>query len=199
MDGAAANPTTSADAHSAGWAIYYNHGPSVTVGSSTYTANPLDERTSSISGLYKILTWNTLQPATDSTAASSGSTNGNCRYLKCSSAGEEPRLTYHYAANPLTGASALEDEDGNPTRSTVSTTYVPTQGDQPTIFVNQKGQALVGMTVVNPNKGASSLATGDPTDAVKDLGYLEISEPTHACRHFVPTALQSAPAEGVCR
>jgi type IV pilus assembly protein PilY1 len=199
MDGAARNPATTANAQSAGWAVYYNHGPSVTVDSTTYTANPLDERTSSISGLYRMLTWNTLQPATDDSASSSGSTNGNCKYLKCSSAGEEPRLTYHYAAHPLTGASMLKGDDGNPTRSTASTTYVPTQGDQPTIFVNQKGQALVGMTVVNPNKGASSVATGDPTDAVKDLGYIEISEQTHACRHFSPTAVDLVPPAGICR
>jgi type IV pilus assembly protein PilY1 len=113
--------------------------------------------------------------------------------------GGEPRLTYHYAAHPLTGGSVLQDLSGQTIRSQASSIYVPTQGDQPTIFVNKKGQALVGMTVVNPNKGASSVAASDPTDAVKDLGWIEVSKPLHACRHFVPTATQPTPPAGVCR
>jgi type IV pilus assembly protein PilY1 len=196
MDGTDDNPSTTADASCAGWAIYYNH-DGATIDGSTFTANPLDERTSSVSGLFKILTWNTIQPATDATAAST--VGGKCKYAPCVSVGEEPRLTYHYAAHPLTGGSVLQDLSGQTIRSQASSIYVPTQGDQPTIFVNKKGQALVGMTVVNPNKGASSVAASDPTDAVKDLGWIEVSKPLHACRHFVPTATQPTPPAGVCR
>jgi type IV pilus assembly protein PilY1 len=192
MAASAQNPATSAGPSSDGWAIYYDHGPSSTVEGKTYSTFATDERTSSVSGLFGIVTWNSTQPVVVDTA---GGTTGSCFRSKCASgAGEEPRLAYHYAAHPLTGQSVLQDETGTKIRSRSTASYVPAQGDQPTIFVNQKGQVLVGMTVVNPNKGARSVATGDPSDAVKDLGWIEVSEPVHACRHA-----QARPAAGVCR
>jgi type IV pilus assembly protein PilY1 len=111
---------------------------------------------------------------------------------KCTA--EDRRVAYHYAAHPLTGGSILKDDAGNPIRAYVGNTLVPAQGDQPTVFVNQKGQVLVGQTVVNPEKGAGVVPAGVATDAVTDLGYIEVSEPTHACRHAT-----APPAAGVCR
>jgi type IV pilus assembly protein PilY1 len=183
------NPPVPADpSTSAGWAIYYDHGPSVVADGNSYTVNALDERTSSVSALSSILTWNTTQPA--STVASTSA--GSCFVSKCTA--EDRRVAYHYAAHPLTGGSILKDDAGNPVRAYVGNTLVPAQGDQPTVFVNQKGQVLVGQTVVNPEKGAGVVPAGAATDAVTDLGYIEVSEPTHACRHATV-----APVAGVCR
>jgi type IV pilus assembly protein PilY1 len=192
MSASAQNPASTADAFSDGWAIYYDHGPTAIADGKTYDTFATDERTSSVSGLYGIVTWNTTQPVMSETGAVVAN---SCFPSKCAvGAGEEPRLAYHYAAHPLTGKSVLEDATGAKIRSNVSSSYVPAQGDQPTIFVNQKGQVLVGMTVVNPNKGARSIAATDPSDAVKDLGWIEVSEPLHACRHAT-----ARPADGVCR
>ncbi len=189
IDSALQNPTALATASSAGWAIYYNHGPSVVVDDVTYTVSKLDERTSSVSSLYGMLTWNTTQP---SLSVSATTTSGSCFVSKC--VAEDRRVAYHYAAHPLTGGSVLHDSSGNPIRAAVSNTLVPAQGDQPTVFVNQKGQVIVSQTVVNPEKGAGSMSSGGAMDSIMDLGWIEVSEATHACRHA-----SSAPGAGVCR
>ncbi len=183
------NPAVPADPKtSAGWAIYYDHGPTVVAEGNSYTVNALDERTSSVSGLYGWVSWNTTQPSTGLVTT----TNANCFVSKCSA--EDRRIAYHYAAHPLTGGSVLRDASDQPIRAQVGNTLVPAQGDQATVFINQKGQVLVGLTVVNPEKGAGSSAVGEATDAVMDLGYIEIPQSVHACRHS-PTR----PAENVCR
>ncbi len=190
IDSAVENPTTGlATESSPGWAIYYNHGPSAVVGDVTYTVSKLDERTSSVSSLYRVLTWNTTQPSLSTAATTNG---GSCFVSKC--VAEDRRVAYHYAAHPLTGGSVLRDASGNVIRARVSNTLVPAQGDQATVFVNAKGQALVSQTVVNPEKGAGSIAAGAAMDAVMDLGWVEIPESTHECRHSA-----TPPAAGACR
>jgi type IV pilus assembly protein PilY1 len=99
----------------------------------------------------------------------------------------------------------FRDTNGVAVRSIVGNTLVPAQGDQPTVFVNQKGQIAVGLTAVNPEKGASNLGMGDPMDPVTGLGVVEVNRSLHACRH-APTGVNPAtnlpyppPAASVCR
>jgi type IV pilus assembly protein PilY1 len=185
------NPTVPVDpSATAGWAIYYDHGPTAVdvANGNTYNVNALDERTSSVGALSSFLTWNTIQPSSGVSSPSGGA----CFVSKCT--GEDRRVAYHYGAHPITGGSVLKDDSGNPIRAIVGNTLVPAQGDQPTVFINKKGNVLVAGTVVNPEKGASVIGADAATDAVTELGWIEVSEPTHACRHA-----SSAPAAGVCR
>ncbi len=187
------NPSVPLDpSATAGWAIYYDHSPTAVADGNTYNVNALDERTSSVGALSSFLTWNTLQPSSGVT-----SLNGSCFASKCTA--EDRRVAYHYGAHPITGGSVLRDDSGNPIRAIVGNTLVPAQGDQPTVFINKKGNVLVAGTVVNPEKGASVIGADAGTDAVTELGWIEVSEPTHACRHFVPTATNAVPPVGLCR
>jgi type IV pilus assembly protein PilY1 len=184
-----ANPSVPPDpSTAAGWAIYYDHGPTVEADDHVYDVNPLDERTSSVSALSTIITWNTMQTSTGTVS----SATGNCFASKCT--GANRRVAYHYGAHPLTGGSVLRDENGNTVRAQVGNSLVPAQGDQPTVFVNQKGEVLVGLTVVNPEKGARSVQAGSQADVVTELGWIEVSESTHACRHAT-----TEPEANVCR
>jgi type IV pilus assembly protein PilY1 len=193
IDGSANTPTTLADATSAGWAIYYNHGPTITTGGHTYNVNLLDERTSSVSGLYGKILWNTIQPALgEASSAVSG-----CATSKCTAAFR--RLTYHYAADAVTGGPVFRDASGNFIRSIAGNTLVPPQGDQPTVFVNQKGQIAVGMTAVNTEKGASNLGMTAPMDPVMGLGTVEIGRGLHDCRHAPAGPGDPAPTADKCR
>ncbi len=176
------NPTTLADATSAGWAIFYNHGPTITTDDHTYNVNLLDERTSSVSGLYGKVLWNTMQPA----LGEATTTKAGCTQSKCQ--GAFRRLSYHYGADAVTGGPVFKDASGNPRRSIAQNTLVPAQGDQPTVFVNQKGQIAVGLTAVNPEKGASNLGMGAAMDPVMGLGVVEVSRDLHECRHFKAAA-----------
>ena len=56
------------------------------------------------------------------------------------------------------------------------------------MFVNQKGQIAVGLTAVNPEKGASNLGMGAAMDPVMGLGVVEVSRDLHECRHFKAAA-----------
>ncbi len=181
MDGSSNAPATLADSSSTGWAIYYNHGPQVTTNDHTYNVSQLDERTSSVTAIYGKVFWNALQPAlTEAVSAV-----GGCAQSKCTAASY--RVAYHYAADAVTGGPALTDSSGNLVRAIVSNTLVPAQGDQPTVFVNQKGQLAVGLTSVNPEKGASNVGMSAPMDPVMGVGMTEVSRALHACRHFVPS------------
>jgi type IV pilus assembly protein PilY1 len=183
IDGSAANPTTLASSDSPGWALYYNHGPTVTTSDHTYSVNMLDERTSSVSGLGGgVITWNAIQQ----TLGEATSARAGCAQSKCQ--GAYYRVSYHYGADPVTGGSVFFDLAGNKTRVFVSNTLVPAQGDQPTVFVNQKGQIAVGQTAVNPEKGASNVGMSNTIDPVQGLGVLEVSRALHDCRHFIPAA-----------
>jgi type IV pilus assembly protein PilY1 len=183
IDGAAANPTALANSDSPGWAIYYNHGPTITTNDHTYTVNMLDERTSSVSGLGGgVITWNSIQQ----TLGEATSARAGCAQSKCQ--GAYYRVAYHYGADPVTGGSVFLDQSGNQTRAFVSNTLVPAQGDQPTVFVNQKGQIAIGQTAVNPEKGASNVGMSPPIDPVQGLGVFEVSRALHDCRHFIPAA-----------
>ena len=102
------NPTTLADATSAGWAIYYNHGPTITTEDHTYNVNLLDERTSSVSGLYGKVLWNTMQPA----LGEATTTKAGCTQSKCQAAFR--RLSYHYGADAVTGGPVFKDDEREP-------------------------------------------------------------------------------------
>lgn len=52
--------------------------------------------------------------------------------------------------------------------------------------MNQKGQIAVGLTAVNPEKGASNLGMGQAMDPVMGLGVVEVTREMHDCRHFTP-------------
>ncbi len=65
----------------------------------------------------------------------------------------------------------------------MTTRSSPGQSDQPTVFVNQKGQIAVGMTAVNPEKGATNVGMGGAMDPVVGLGVIEVSRDVHNCRH----------------
>jgi type IV pilus assembly protein PilY1 len=185
MDSADNAPTVLADASSTGWAIFYDHGPQITTPpplSHIYSVSQLDERTSSVTGIYGSVFWNSLQPALfDASNAVSG-----CAASKCTAASY--RLSYHYGADAISGGTVLTDTSGNPTRALVKNTLVPAQGDQPTVFVNQKGQLAVGLTSVNPEKGASNVGMSAPMDPVMGIGVTEVSRSLHACRHAPGTS-----------
>lgn len=174
------NPATSATATSPGWAIYFDHGAAtgtVVADGHVYPVSPLDERTSSVSAIGgSVVTWSSTQPAL--AAATSA---GSCFASKCTA--EDRRVSYHYGAHPMTGGSVLTNLAGATVRANVSNTLVPAQADQSTVFVNRKGQVQVGLTVVNPEKGAASVPGSEATEAAKELGWIEISKETHACRH----------------
>jgi type IV pilus assembly protein PilY1 len=89
---------------------------------------------------------------------------------------------------------ALRDKNGDLVRSLKGNTLVPAQGDQPTVFVNQKGQIAVGLTVINPEKGAINVGQTAAVDPVRDVGFLEVSESAHACRHAT-----AQPDNAVCQ
>jgi type IV pilus assembly protein PilY1 len=193
LDGANDNPTTLADASSPGWAIYYNPGPQIATDEHLYIVNPLDERTSSVSGLYGKVLWNTIQPA----LSEATTTVVGCKQSKCQAAFR--RLSYHYAADAITGGPVLRDASGNLLRALVQNTLVPAQGDQPTVFVNQKGQIAVGLTAVNPEKGASNLGMGPAMDPVVGLGVVEVSQDLHDCRHAPSAVGVAAPDASKCK
>ncbi|WP_242395112.1 pilus assembly protein [Anaeromyxobacter oryzisoli] len=189
IDGAATNPTPLATADSNGWALFYDHGPTVVTEGHTFNVNPLDERTSSVSSLYSKLIWNTIQPAL-SEATSAIST---CAQSKCTAAYR--RLNYLYGADPVTGGPVLTDSSGALTRTITRTTLVTPGGLQPTVFVNGKGQIAVGQTGVPPEQGATNLPMTSAMDPVMGLGTVEVSRDLHACRH----AVDAAAAAAACR
>jgi type IV pilus assembly protein PilY1 len=86
------------------------------------------------------------------------------------------------------------DASGNIVRATSSTTLVPAMGDQPTVFVNKKGQVQVALTAVNPERGASNVTTGVMKDPAPSFGVVPISKDLHACRHSA-----GAPPESACK
>jgi type IV pilus assembly protein PilY1 len=179
IDGAVAAPSTVATSTSAGWAIYYDHDGTQTADGHDYTVTRYDERTSSTSALYGLLSWNTIQPAYGSVARTS--TRGSCQVAKCTA--ENRRLAYHYIADPVSGGSLLRDSSGNLIRATTDTTLVPAMGDQPTVFVNQKGQVQVALTAVNPERGATNVTTGIQKDPAPSFGVIAVSKDLHDCRH----------------
>ncbi len=173
------NPATLATADSKGWAIFYDHGPTATIDNHLFNVAWQDERTSSGTAAgADLITWNTTQPSQGEVQAA---TTGGCRTSKCTA--EARRVSYHYAAEPETGAPYFRDSSGNPYRSVASYLLVPTQADQTTVFVNQKGQVAVGLTAVNPEKGATNVGMSDPVDPTADVGVIEVSEELHLCRH----------------
>lgn len=185
-------PSTLATKDSTGWALYYNHDGTIPTDGHNYEVEKLDERTSSVSAIYRYLTWNTTQPTLSVTAIGDFDAEQACLTSKCT--GEQRRIAYHYAANPITGGPVLRDASGNLIRSLKGNTLVPAQGDQPTVFVNQKGQVAVGLTVINPEKGASNVGQTEAVDPIVDVGYLELSEAAHACRHA-----EAMPNNAVCK
>jgi type IV pilus assembly protein PilY1 len=195
IDGSSNNPTTLADTNSPGWAIFYNHGPSVTTNGHVYNVSQLDERTSSVTGLYGKALWNAIQPALSE--ATSSNTSGGCVQSKCQ--GAFRRVAYHYGADAVTGGPVFVDSSGNPLRAIVQNTLVPAQGDQPTVFVNQKGQIAVGLTAVNPEKGGSNLGMSGAMDPVMGLGVVEISKSLHDCRHSSSAIGATPPAASKCQ
>jgi type IV pilus assembly protein PilY1 len=174
---------TAADATSKGWALYYDHGPSVTIGNNVFTVAWQDERTSSASAVGEgLITWNATQPSQGQVQAA---TTGGCRVAKCTA--ENRRVAFHYGADPETGLPYQGFKQGTTVvRSFADYLLVPSQADQTTVFVNQKGQIAVGLTAVNPEKGATNVGMGEPIDPTTDIGVVEVSRTLHACRHSDP-------------
>lgn len=171
------NPLSTYDGK--GWALWYDHDGQITVADHIYTASRLDERTSSTSAVYGGVYWNTTQPSQGDVTRV---TNPSCTMAaKCVAAGR--RLTYHYGANVETGGPVLYDLSGAAIRSVKNVTLVPAMGDQPTVFVNQKGQVQVGLTAVNPERGATNVFAGQGLDPLSEFGTVEVSRDAHACRH----------------
>ncbi len=174
-----------------GWALWYDHDGQITVADHIYTASLLDERTSSTSAVYGGVYWNTTQPSQGDVTRV---TNPSCtKAAKCVAAGR--RLTYHYGADAETGGPVLYDSSGALVRSVKNVTLVPAMGDQPTVFVNQKGQVQVGLTAVNPERGATNVFAGQGLDPLSEFGAVEVSRDAHACRH----AATQAAADVNCR
>ncbi|HET8539346.1 MAG TPA: pilus assembly protein PilY [Anaeromyxobacter sp.] len=190
IDGGVDNPTALADASSSGWAMYFNHDGQREADDHVFQVSRYDERVSSTTALYGLVTWSTLQPGTG-TVVRSGSNSQRCQVAKC--VAENRRVAYHYGADPITGGSVLRDANGNLVRSVASTTLVPAMGDQPTVFVNQKGQVQVALTAVNPERGATNITSGVMRDPAPSFGVIPISKDVHACRHSA-----AEPAAGVC-
>jgi type IV pilus assembly protein PilY1 len=181
IDGNAPVTSTSTFATAAdpGWALFYNHATSITADDHTYPVSRYDERTSSTTAIYRWLSWNTIQTA--STPGVTRRSGSSCRKVaKCTA--ENRRVAYHYVVDPVKGSPVLE-EGGAKVFSRAQNTLVPTMGDQPTVFVNQKGQVQVGLTAVNPEKGASNVPTAVSRDPVPTYGVIQISKDLHDCRH----------------
>lgn len=163
---------------STGWAIYYDHGPIETIDIHDFNLAWQDERTSSGGGVGAgLITWNTTAPTLGEVTTRSG----NCFVSKCTTTNR--RIGYHYAADPVSGLPVFTDLSGNYVRSTASYLLVPSQADQRTVFVNQSGQVSIGLTSVNPEKGATNVGMSDPVDPTGDLGFVEVDEELHECRH----------------
>lgn len=174
-------PATLASATSKGWALYYDQGPTVTADGHIYNVYWADERTSSGSSTLNDIYWNTMMPGSDPPTSGGGSCVTNmCGVIQAR------RIASKYGANVTTGAlpSRLYDPStGAVVRSVKSALLVPTQADQPTVFVNQKGQIAMALTAVNPERGATNVGQTDPIDPSQDYGVTEVSETTHQCRH----------------
>jgi type IV pilus assembly protein PilY1 len=191
IDGALDNPTTGlAGASDPGWALWYDHDVSVAINGHTYPVNKLDERTSSPSAVYGGIYWNTTQPAAGAAARTTGN---RCTDVNICAA-ESRRLTYHYGADVATGGAIMRDVSGNVIRAAKDVTLVPKMGDQPTVFVNQKGQVQVGLTSVNPERGATNISAGQMMDPAPMYGFTEVGRDLHDCRHST-----TAPASGTCK
>ncbi len=65
--------------------------------------------------------------------------------------------------------------------------------------MNQKGQIAVGLTAVNPEKGASNLGMGAAMDPVMGLGVVEASRDLHACRHAPAAPGDPPPPASACK
>jgi type IV pilus assembly protein PilY1 len=190
IDGGVDAPTPVATSASNGWAMYFNHDGTRTADGHDYTVSRYDERVSSTTALAGLMSWNTIQPGYGSVVRSSG--KQSCQVAKCTA--ENRRVAYHYAADPVTGGSVMLDASGNLVRSTSSTTLVPAMGDQPTVFVNQKGQVQVALTAVNPERGASNVTTGIQKDPAPSYGVVPVSRGLHDCRHSA-----GAPPDSACK
>lgn len=175
------NPSSLANADSKGWAMYYDRSAQITADTHTYNVNWNDERTSSGSAvLSSDIFWNTNLTAAEVTGTTTG-----CDVRKCASI-QAKRISTKYGADIETGGLPLRLYDpitNAATRYLASALLVPTQADQPTVFVNQKGQIAVGLTAVNPERGATNVGQTDPSDPAQDFGFLEIDRKTHDCRH----------------
>ncbi len=172
-------PSQVATALSPGWAIHYDHDGAVTIGTYTFEVSWKDERTTAGTAAGEgLITWGTTQPTVGETT----STVQGCRASKCKVGGK--RVGYHYAADPETGAPFGGFlSGGSVVRAMADYLTVPSQADQTTVFVNQKGQVAIGLTSVNPEKGATIVGMGEPIDPTTDLGVVEVGRELHACRH----------------
>jgi type IV pilus assembly protein PilY1 len=191
IDGSVDAPTALADKNSPGWAMFFNHDGTRTVDDHAFSVSRYDERVSSTSALYGMLSWNTIQPVSGGVERSA-SNKSSCQVARCTV--ENRRLAYHYVADPVTGGSMMRDASGALVRSIASTALVPSMGDQPTVFVNQQGQVQVALTAVNPEKGAGNITTGVMRDPTPSFGVIPVSRDTHDCRHAT-----SAPDEALCK
>ncbi len=186
IDGADSNtsPTQLATSTSAGWALVFNHAPTVTITGIDYTVTRPDERVSSTSALAANCTyWNTSQPVV-ATATTAG---GNCAVSNCKQVNR--RVHYMYGADVTTGGTCglVDPSTLLPIRSTKAVALVPPPAPQYTVFINQKGQVQVGMTSVNTEIGARNVSQGSPVDPANVLEFLDVPRSLHDCRHSSAT------------
>jgi hypothetical protein len=166
---------------SSGWAIYYNHGPTVTIDGTSVNVDFKDERTASgTSFTPDTVSWNTVLPPTSAVTASS---SGSCRVSRCTQ--EDRRVNFTYGANPVSGAASdsFLDPSGNSVRSIASYRLVPAQAMQSTYFVNDKGQVQTSLTSVSPEGGALNIGSSAAEDAVSEADFLVVDKELWHCRH----------------
>jgi hypothetical protein len=181
IDSASNAPAAVANEESQGWAMYYNHSPTVTVDEVTVEVDWRDERTSSGTTLASgVLLWNTLQPPISMATAS---TTGGCRLSKCTQ--EDRRLSYLYGADPVTGGilQQLTDDAGAKTRAKTTLRPVPPPPPKDPWFINEKGQVKKKPIGVSPGAGVEGITGSEAEDPVTEAGILLIDKELYMCRH----------------
>jgi type IV pilus assembly protein PilY1 len=164
-----------------GWAMYYNHTPTVTIDGTTVNVDWKDERTASGTSLgTNLVSWNTVLPPTSTVSASA---EASCTVSRCTQ--EDRRVNFLYGANPVSGAAAdsFLDANGNMVRSISSYRLVPAQAMQSTYFVNSKGQVQQALTGISPEAGAINVGSTEAEDAMSEADFLVIDKELYQCRH----------------
>jgi type IV pilus assembly protein PilY1 len=164
-----------------GWAMYYNHAPTVIVEGIPVTVDWRDERTSSGTILAnQLVAWNTIQPAL---AMGEATSTGSCRLSRCTQ--ENRRVNYLYGADPVSGSLSplFKDASGNAIRSMKTFRLVPAQSLQLTYFVDKKGRVQTAATGVSTEQGAVNVGASEPEDPVTEAGSIIIDKELYQCRH----------------
>jgi type IV pilus assembly protein PilY1 len=181
IDSTIETTTNVATEDSNGWAMYYNHAPTVVVEGIPVTVDWRDERSSSGTLLgNKIVAWNALQPALGMADTTS---TGTCRLSRCTQ--ENRRVNYLYAADPVSGGVSplFKDSGGNVIRSMKTFRLVPAQALQLTYFVDKRGRVQPAGTGVSTEQGAVNIGASEPEDPFTEAGSIIIDKELYQCRH----------------